>query len=294
MYFCVVHMKEAIKKYPFKKELKLGFEVIDLAKGLKSSKKLMTVPHRAQFYHILWIERGTGTHFVDFKPVPISDNTLLFIPHNSVNQYDAKGHYQGKAIIFTDRFFCKNEHDHQFLQATVLFSDLYAITQLRTDPMASDLMLFFNAMQTEYLRPPDHAQFQILHNLLHLFLLQSERELIRQGFEALKPSTNLDYLLHFKKLLEKDYAQTKSVKLYANAMNISEKQLHKATTTLLDKTPKKIIDERILLEAKRLLVHSTLTVKEVAYQLGFDEPTNFIKYFRKHTNTTPAEFRDLY
>ncbi|WP_459640649.1 helix-turn-helix domain-containing protein [Flavobacterium sp. CGRL2] len=61
---------------------------------------------------------------------------------------------------------------------------------------------------------------------------------------------------------------------------------------MLGKTPKEIIDDRVMLEAKRLLAHTNENVKEISYELGFEEPTNFIKYFRKHSNSTPVEFRE--
>jgi AraC family transcriptional regulator, transcriptional activator of pobA len=68
--------------------------------------------------------------------------------------------------------------------------------------------------------------------------------------------------------------------------------LNQATTKVLGKSPKEIIDNRILLEAKRLLAHTNENVKEIAYTLGFEEPTNFIKYFKKHSTFTPTEFRE--
>jgi AraC-like DNA-binding protein len=77
-------------------------------------------------------------------------------------------------------------------------------------------------------------------------------------------------------------------------MNISEKRLYHATTTTMGKTPKVIIDEKVMLEAKRLLIHTNLSIKETGYDLGFAEPTNFIKYFRRHTGKTPSEFRESY
>ena len=287
-------MKDIIKKYRFKEGFNLEFEILDLPERLESKGDLMTVPHRAQFYHILWIEKGEGTHFVDFNPINIEDNTILFIPRNCVNMYDAKGWYQGKAIIFTDSFFCKNNQDVQYLNTTMLFSDLYDRTKIKVNPGFSDLKVFFNIIETEYKRNPDSAKYHILHNMLHVFLLQAEREMRKQGFKELKPSANLDYLLLFKDLLEKNFREEKSVNKYASELSISDKQLHKAITSLLDKTPKQIIDERVLLEAKRLLVHSNESIKEVAYELGYDEPTNFIKYFRKHIGSTPSEFREKY
>jgi AraC-like DNA-binding protein len=287
-------MKETIKKIQFKEGLKLEFEIIDLSKIFQASKELMTMPHRAQFYHIIWIEKGKGTHFIDFTPVNFEENTLIFLPHNCVNKFDINGDYQGKIILFTDSFFCKNKHDIQFLNSSILYSNLYEIAKIKVNPQSSDLAIFMNLMETEYQRTQDNAQYHILHNLLHIFLLQAEREMRKQGFEELKPSASLDYLLLFKDLLEQNFRKEKSVNKYASELSISEKQLHKATTTLVDKTPKQVIDERIILEAKRLLVHSSQSIKELAYDLGYDEPTNFIKYFRKHTNTTPSEFREQY
>lgn len=287
-------MKDIIEKYQFKGNLSLEFEILDLSERLQSKGAMMTIPHRAQFYHILWIEKGQGIHYVDFKPINIEDQTLIFVPSNSVNSYDVNGSYEGKAIIFTDKFFCKNNHDLQFLRSTPLFSDLYDLAKFKINPKTSDLRSFINAMQTEFERDEDSSHYSILHNLLHVFLLKAEREMHTQGFVKLPASIHLDLLVLFKDLLEQNFQQDKSVQKYASDLNISEKKLHKACKTLLDKTPKQIIDERVLLEAKRLLAHNTLSIKEIAYSLGFEEPTNFIKYFKKHNNSTPIEFRELY
>jgi AraC-like DNA-binding protein len=86
----------------------------------------------------------------------------------------------------------------------------------------------------------------------------------------------------------------KLVSGYALEMNVSEKRLTNATTKTIGKSPKTIIDERVMLEAKRLLIHTNLSMKEIGYDLGFEDPTYFIKYFRKHTNKTPIEFRESY
>ncbi|MEN9701160.1 MAG: hypothetical protein RIR55_475, partial [Bacteroidota bacterium] len=77
-------------------------------------------------------------------------------------------------------------------------------------------------------------------------------------------------------------------------MAVSEKKLNKSTLKVLGKSPKVLIDERVVLEAKRLLAHTTSSIKEIGFELGFDEPTNFIKYFRKHVASTPIDFRSKY
>lgn len=287
-------MPEAIEKYTFNGESPLEFEILDLGERLAQKHDMMTVPHRAQFHHIIWFNKGRGTHYVDFKPIEIEDHTLLFIPSNSVNLYDPEGIYDAKAIIFTDNFFCKNTPDTQFLKTTQLFSDLYDTAKIIINQQSSSLGVFLNAMEAEFQHKADQSQASILRHMLHIFLLKAEREMDSQGFVKLQPSAHLDTLIEFRDLLELNYKTEKAVNKYASKLNITEKLLHKATKTLLDKSPKQIIDERVLLEAKRQLSYSSYSVKEIAYDLGYDEPTNFIKYFKKRTNLTPTKFREQY
>lgn len=96
----------------------------------------------------------------------------------------------------------------------------------------------------------------------------------------------------FKDLLEIDFKTQKQVTYYSQKIIITEKRLNQSTTKILGKSPKEIIDDRVMLEAKRILAHTAESIKEIAYYLGFEEPTNFIKYFKKHTAQTPLEFRE--
>jgi len=130
--------------------------------------------------------------------------------------------------------------------------------------------------------------------LLHNFLLLSEREKRKQGYTELKKGADLDYTLLFRDFLESNYTQLKSVSDYAQIICISEKRLGQATSKVLGKSPKEIINDRILLEAKRLLVHTNLSVKEIGQELGFEDPAYFVRYFKKNTETTPVEFRETH
>ena len=120
-------MKEPIEKYQFKDGLNHEFEIVDIEKVFNIKKDMMIVPHRAQFYHVLWIEKGDANHFIDFNPIKIEDNIIIFMPQNCVNMFDRDGSYKGKAIIFTDSFFCKNNHDTQFLRSSMLLSGSMAL-----------------------------------------------------------------------------------------------------------------------------------------------------------------------
>ena len=287
-------MKSDIKKYSFKQGLPQEFELVGIGQLYKEFTNTLTTPHRTGFYHILWFQKGNPTHLVDFNPVKIKPNTILFLNKDTVQRFDKKGGFDGKAILFTDNFFCKTETDTKYLRSSILFNDLFSVSQIQLSKTASLFADLFKLMEKELENEKDISQSDILKNLLHNFLLLSERERRKQDFTEIKKGADLDYVLLFKDLLETNYRKFKQVSNYAKKISVTEKRLNQATSKILDKSPKQMIDERVMLEAKRLLAHTNESVKEIGFDLGFDEPTNFIKYFRKHSHSTPVEFREQF
>jgi AraC family transcriptional regulator, transcriptional activator of pobA len=285
-------MATEIINYDFKPGLPQEFEIVDIAELYKEFKDTLTTIHRTGFYHIIWFQKGSPTHLVDFNPIKIKPNTLLFLNKDTVQRFDSTTQFDGKAILFTDSFFCKTETDTQFLRSSILFHDLFSVAPIQIQKESTLFTNLLQLMTDELQNSEDDSQSDILQNLLHNFLLYSERERRKQDFTLIKKSLDLDYLLLFKDLLEKSYKSQKQVNYYAKQISITEKRLNQATTKVLGKTPKEIIDDRILLEAKRILAHTNESVKEISFMLGFEEPTNFIKYFKKHCFTTPTEFRE--
>jgi AraC-like DNA-binding protein len=285
-------MTEKIKKYDFKEGLPQEFEIIDFDLLLNEFSEEIKKPHRTEFYQILWFQSGSPVHVVDFKSVKIVPNSLLFINKNNVQLFDNQTTFKGKAILFTDNFYCKTKIDTQFLKSTILFNDLLSVARINISN--SIIGTIFKQLETESKNQKDQYQADIIRNDLRNLLLHSERERKKQGFVELEKDTNLEYALIFKDRLERNFVQFKNVGFYANEMNISTKRLNQITSKIFGKSPKTIIDERVMLECKRLLVHTNESVKEIAYSLGFEEPTNFIKYFKKHTGETPISFGERY
>lgn len=288
----ILKMITDIIKYDFKPGLSQEFEIIDLAKLYAESSGIITTTHRAEFYHIIWFQNGNPIHLVDFKPITLSPNTLLFINKDTVQRFDSTATFEGKAILFTDHFFGKTASDIKYLKESILFNDLFTVTQIEVQNQLKIFADLFQQMTDELQNEKDKSQSYILQNLLHNLMLHSERERRKQNFHEIKKGADLDYVLLFKNILESNYINQKQVNFYAKQISITEKRLNQATTKVLGKTPKEIIDDRVLLEAKRILAHTCKSVKEVAYHLGFEEPTNFIKYFKKHSGFTPTDFRE--
>lgn len=287
-------MKQEIKQYFFNKNLQPQIEVVHLASLTTGYKNLIFIPHRTNFYHIFLFDQCTPQHIVDFKPINIRPFSLLFINKDNVHLFDKTSAYHGRVLIFTDDFFCITDDDRKFLRSTIVFNDMVDVTVLPTKKTDRTFSSFFDQIEKELHSRPDGIQHRLVKNLLHNLLLLAERKKRERGYRELKKGADLDYTLLFKDLLEENYRQIKNVAAYTEMLHVSEKRLNHATSTVLGKSPKEMIDERILLEAKRLLTHTSQSIKEVAFAIGFDEPTNFIKYFRKHTSQTPTEFREHY
>ena len=287
-------MASSIKKYQFKPGLPIEFELVQLKELYDHHKAELTSTHRTGFYHIIWFHKGGLTHMVDFKQVKIKPNSILFLNKDTVQSFDKKATIDGTAILFTDSFFCKSVADSQFLRSTILFNNLFSVSQIQLSKQSTLFSSILDLMKAELQHTKDQSQPDILKNLLHNFFLLAERELRMQGFTEVKKGPDLDYVLLFKEVLEASYKTQKLVSTYAAQLLITEKRLNQATSKVLGKSPKQMIDDRVLLEAKRLLAHTNDSAKEIGFALGFEEPTNFIKYFRKHIGTTPVEFREQF
>lgn len=288
-------MANEIKKLKFKPSNDLQIEVISLQTLTNTKKKLLVNPHRTNFYHIFLFGNCQPTHFVDFEPIKVEPYSLLFIDKDRVHQFDQLLNYQGQLLVFTEDFFYTAEHDSKFLRSSILFNDITYKPIIKISKSEFEKYSnICNSITEELSLPDDNSKPILLKNLLHNFLLLAEREKRKHGFTELKKGADLDYTLLFRDLLESNYAKLKTVSDYAQLIFISEKRLGQATSKILGKSPKEIIIDRILLETKRLLVHTNLSIKEIGQELGFDDPAYFVRYFKKSTNTTPAEFREMY
>lgn len=287
-------MSEEIKKYDFREGLSVEFEIVSMKHLYTTKRNILINPHRAGFYHILWFFKGQTTHLVDFNPIEIKPNTILFLNKNTVHHFSTEGNFDGYVILFTDNFFCKTIQDTKFLHSTILYNDLLSVSRIQLKEQVQIFREVFQLMSEEFESDNDMFQADILRNLLHSFLLFSERERRKQDFTEIKKDSNFEIVMRFRDLLEAEFRNQKQANSFAQDLAITLNLLNQATIKAMGKTPKEMIDDRVMLEAKRLLVYTNRSVKNIGFELGFDEPTNFIKYFRRNSGLTPMEFRNKF
>lgn len=276
-------MNADIRTFDFN-ALPIGIEVKDL-RFTKELPKLLGQPHKATFYQIIWLTEGQATFRIDFRDIAIKSNEILIISAGQVCQFDIKSNYSGKIILFTRTFFTMTELDSNFLHTA---ETLNPFSLNKTVSICPQLIGNLIALLDEELKyPVDKFQAGIAQSFLRVLLLETERRL------AANPSSLSNHIgRKFYNAVEEHFKENRNTEFYVNLLGINEKSLSKEVKALTGNTPKIYIDSRTILEAKRLLSYSCLSIKEIGFELGFDEPTNFNKYFRKHTGVTPAQFRN--
>ena len=148
-------------------------------------------------------------------------------------------------------------------------------------------------VQLEFEQPIDEHTPSIIRNLLQALL----GKLYRIRSNELATEFNHKYMhqfLQFQSLVELECTTHRDVAYYANKLNITSRTLNSITHAILNKSPKTFINEVLSLQIKRKLINTDLTIKEIAYQSGFNEPTNLFKFFRKFTKQTPELFRSIH
>lgn len=289
-------MKQEIPKINFNQSKNLGIEVMDfaqLADKLEQSKDHDPFSvHKIEFFLILIITQQSYTHFVDFKSYQLSAGSALFVAKNQVHHF-TKGLLEadGFGIIFNRFFVDKHYFLAGKLQLNRLFNYHIESPVIHQERMNGDrLTEIASKLYEEYSFPNDFAKSEMLGSLLYILLLKAERA---KEFQSIKNlNTNwLEIFNRFRNLLEKEYVNTRNSRIYASKLLISYKFLNDIVKQLTGKTVKAFIDDFVTIEIKRYLVSTTLSVKEISYQTGFEEPANMIKFFKKNTATTPLKFR---
>ncbi|CAL2086322.1 AraC family transcriptional regulator, transcriptional activator of pobA [Tenacibaculum sp. 190524A05c] len=269
------------------------FDIIEL-RELLSRTELdhdLTVIHRVEFYHIFFVIEGTGKHTIDFTDYEFKKGTLFTLRKNQLQKFSKDYNANGYLLIFTEDFLISHFNQIEISKSIQLFNNLLIMPKIELNSEEfDDLMELVNRIKTEYFEAYDDFSGGIIRSALHMIITKLFRI----------KTKNSDHLLHkkyfnefvqFQQLVEQHYADTKKVADYASKMNCSSKTLNNICNNIIGKSAKVVIHEVVITQIKRLLISTNLSVTEIAYTVGFEEPSNLYKYFKLHSGTTPELFR---
>lgn len=252
------------------------------------------VPSLRDFHVIFWFKKGTGSYYLDFKEYTIKPNTIILLSKDYLHYFKPfDAHCELQSIPFEPAFIYRNDSDLKHLFSFHAGCHFDGIQVLALSAQDTD---FFERISNQLLDVfrnwEGQAQHEAFYHLLCLFLIRCEGIQKADPSNQSNPDENTKILMKFNELLEKHFLKESKVEFYVDQMGVTVKSLAKVVKDRYRISTKAVIDERRILEIKRQLRGTTKPIKEIAYFLEFDEPTNMVKYFKKHTGLTPKAFRE--
>lgn len=243
--------------------------------------------HRHDFYFLLIVNKGKGIHEIDFVKYPITNHTIFFLRPGQVHQLQLKAGSEGYLMEFSKNF--------QFLSANTGIELLHKAANRNYCHLDNTgNVALCNLLQSilDEFRAKQEGYENVIKANLEIFFIQYLRQRqINQTDSTTANTYQQEKLQKFLDLLEANISAIKQASAYADMVSLSPFQLNSITKSLLGKTVAELIEDQILLEAKRYLLATSNQVNQIAFQLGYEDVSYFIRFFKKRTGQTPEAFR---
>ena len=273
---------QEIKTYTFKDVFSLQLVAFEKACVVNEPKKI-------DAYKIFWIKKGKGTYNIDFKRYSFDDNVLLFLSPGQIFTVDSEEIKDAYLLSFTSEFYCLQAHDTEVACNGILFNNIYETPFVEPSIKDTKKLSFILENLIDEFESEDTAQYDMLQSFLKQFIIYSVR--IKKQFDTIKNDIETKLFKDFSLLVEQNFKTIHSVTDYATRLGISPKSLTKHFQKIGHQTPSDFIKQRIITEAKRQLLYSSENIKYIAFDLGFNDPAYFSRFFTKAVGISPAQFK---
>ncbi len=266
-----------------------SFYVRKFSEHLKEN-KFVKKPHAHNFYLVLVITEGKGKHVIDFTEYEVAAGSVFILSPGQIHQWILSKDVEGYILFFAKEFFL-HDFDTNRLNRFPFFNSTFSSPFFKLNEGQTDSILQkYHLMCTEYRNRKTDFQ-----DIIRMYLNAMLMELTRYYPEKKKGKYTLPYdivqLNKFEALVDKYFRLHRPLSCYAERMHISERQLSYLCKKTINKKPSEIIAERTILEAKRLIIHSSLSIAAISEELNYNDSSYFIRLFKKVTKQTPEQFR---
>ncbi len=249
-------------------------------------------PHRHNYYTVIWSVNATGKHIIDFKEYDILPDHIFFVSPEQVHQVITNKASFGFAILFTPEFLQRNSIREDFIANLKLFKKSDETPPLPVNDVMKVKLKKFADQMLDAFNSDDDMRFDIIGAYLKLFLIECN------GHCSLTPGTNTQNIevgktlvKSFKDIVEKHFYEWHQVQNYADTLNVSPNYLNEVIKANINISAKDYIQNRLVLEAKRMVVFTEKSSKEIGYDLGFDDPSHFSKFFKTNNGLSLQDFK---
>lgn len=249
-------------------------------------------PHRHNYYTIIWSITATGKHIIDFNEYNIESYSIFFVSPDQVHQIITDPKPTGYVILFTPEFLEKNSIRNDFIANLKLFKKSDETPPLQpSGHMIKTLKPFAEQMLDAFHNKGD-MYMESIGAYLKLFLIECN------GHCSLFPGSNTQIIevgktivKNFKTIVEQNYNRSHQVKFYADSLNVTPNYLNEVIKSSINVSAKDFIQNRLILEAKRMIIFTEKSGKEIGFDLGFDDPSHFSKFFKSNTGQSLQDFK---
>lgn len=250
-----------------------------------------SAPHKHDFFFLALFTQGSGIHEVDFKKYLIKPGSLFVLRPGQMHNWKISSDCDGYVFFHTGDFYDTGFNSERVRDYAFYSSHQRSPLLILNRASQNKFKNLLEEITEEYFKeqPLRHQKLQSLVKLVYI-------ELSRL-YHAENSAGKENYLIKlstFEKLIDEHFMKLKSAGEYARLMHLSEKHLNRISVSCLGKTSTQLIADRIVLEAKRRLIHSGQTVSQIANHLGYSDNSYFTRFFRKHTRETPMAFLKRY
>lgn len=268
-----------------------GFEIISLKSYFESvDESFIKTPYRTSFYNLIFITEGRGVHEIDFLEYTIKAGDLLIVSRDRVHRYSKFENLEGYLIMFTEGFLC------EFLSSqTSEVKDLFKLSYLNPhidylDLYTETLTTLLNVINDMYKNAYEFIDNRVIALAFNTFTQILSNSGLGESRSRYKKN---ETFVQFTELVEKNINNIKTVKEYADMMHVSKKTVNLMTRKAIDMSAKQYIIQQLILKIRLKLSFEQKSINEIAYTLGFTEPSNMTRFFKKNTETSPSEFRNM-
>ena len=263
--------------------------ISQFAPYLKIHKNLQQA-HKHTFYHLVFFTEGAGSQTIDFQKFEVKPYQIYFMVPGQVHHWAFERKVDGYVVNFSPKFFQSFLLKPDYLEQFPFFSGNANEAVINVEEnLRIKLIGLFEKLLIETVENQRTTLDMVRLLLLELFILIGRTVITPQSKQA--SPYNLTLLKNFKNLIETNYINNRLPKYYAELLYITPNHLNALCNDLLGIPAGEVIRNRVVLEAKRLLINPQLGITEVANHLNFADNSYFTKFFKKQAGITPEEFR---
>ena len=242
-------------------------------------------------YNIFWIEKGEAVINIDFTQYTITENTFFFLHPGQMFSVESEDKLTGIRLAFSEDFYCPKTNNGEIGCNGLLFNNLVGSPKLKIEKEEVGRFNILLKNIIDGLNKDITAKPELIESYLRILLIECteyKKNEIVGVIDAIEESDKV--IKKFNQLVEENYTNWHNISPYAEKFAISSKSLTKKLGKL-GVSPSKVIQERLIVQAKRLLYFTSKQIKEIGNEIGFDDPAHFSTFFKNNTGIYPADFR---